>query len=705
MLDEDGEINGDTKIVLKTVRSQNAIDRDQHKIIDYFGMHSKIVHNSFIFNANIFDIFNKEIYYELFDMYSVEYLKLHSLKNNHIEHIKKTKLLGKQFCALLVDKEQEYIEKRKKYIEEIRITLNLEIRNIFKKYRKFYSDNLNFIKDMNNKLWTIFRTINENTPIINSNYCQYSDHIYLKQLIKNTIGKGDINKISNTLLEFVISQTIYIVNYFYSKNYRLVKHQIINKIQVSLKDEIFIEDVKNERWLIKPKIYYNYKKEIKELLEIEIDSWKNLISAITFDNLNETKNILPVDVIQKICHKTYEGYLSYIALREKGIKSNKPNYLGKNEKYIVPFSASSRKLVEINGISYMRYNVGSYISEHYIEITKNQKLEMIKSNQKSKKYINKKYVFNKIKKGDAKKYLRTINGGYVKKNHKEMIDGNYMYVQLPTPLKDKQLCVIQFVPIYCGHKYSICYSYKTEPNPKIEYDKKDTSNYVFVDTGIVNLLTCVDFSGQTQNILSGGQLTSMNHHYNELIDKYKSISKTINKKDTTKRIRNLLIERENKINDYIEKVCQWILKMYPNKKCIVFGYNVGWKKEVNMGRKMNRTFYGIPYKKIINVMRERLTKKGIDVKETEESYTSKCDGLALEKICKHEKYLGIRGPIFGKVKKRGLFSSSKSKLINSDINGALNIGRKYMSKMGTEISEAKIKAIKGLFNPYKQRNL
>lgn len=150
---------------------------------------------------------------------------------------------------------------------------------------------------------------------------------------------------------------------------------------------------------------------------------------------------------------------------------------------------------------------------------------------------------------------------------------------------------------------------------------------------------------------------------------------------------------------------QWIFKTYPNKKCIVFGYNVGWKSKVNMGRNMNRTFYGIPYRKIIDTVKERLIKKGIDVKETEESYTSKCDGLALEKVCKHVKYLGVRGVVGGKNRKRGLFSSSKGKLINSDINGALNIGRKYMFKMGVEISEENIKNIKGLFNPRKQRNL
>jgi putative transposase len=59
------------------------------------------------------------------------------------------------------------------------------------------------------------------------------------------------------------------------------------------------------------------------------------------------------------------------------------------------------------------------------------------------------------------------------------------------------------------------------------------------------------------------------------------------------------------------------------------------------------------------------------VELTEESYTSKCDALALETIQKQESYLGKRV-------KRGLFKSSVGKIINADINGAINIARKVI---------------------------
>lgn len=55
----------------------------------------------------------------------------------------------------------------------------------------------------------------------------------------------------------------------------------------------------------------------------------------------------------------------------------------------------------------------------------------------------------------------------------------------------------------------------------------------------------------------------------------------------------------------------------------------------------------------------------------EESYTSKCDALALalEPIEKHKEYLGERI-------KKGLFASSIKKLINADLNEANSQWRK-----------------------------
>jgi putative transposase len=69
------------------------------------------------------------------------------------------------------------------------------------------------------------------------------------------------------------------------------------------------------------------------------------------------------------------------------------------------------------------------------------------------------------------------------------------------------------------------------------------------------------------------------------------------------------------------------------------------------------------------MLRYKCALEGIEVVEREESYTSKCSFLDLEKIKKQNKYMGKRVS-------RGLFISSSGRKINADVNGSYNILRK-----------------------------
>ena len=86
---------------------------------------------------------------------------------------------------------------------------------------------------------------------------------------------------------------------------------------------------------------------------------------------------------------------------------------------------------------------------------------------------------------------------------------------------------------------------------------------------------------------------------------------------------------------------------------------------------------------------------GINFIETEENYTSKCDAISNEELCKHDIYKGKRI-------KRGLFQSESGKLINADVNGAMNIMRKVVgdSEYVTRIIDSG-----WLFQPKKLNNL
>lgn len=84
--------------------------------------------------------------------------------------------------------------------------------------------------------------------------------------------------------------------------------------------------------------------------------------------------------------------------------------------------------------------------------------------------------------------------------------------------------------------------------------------------------------------------------------------------------------------------------------------------------------------------------RGIRFIETEESYTSKCSFLDEEEIRKHLAYKGKR-------LRRGLFESSTGKLINADVNGSLNIGRKYLTKVNIYTKQLHEDLVRFMINP------
>ena len=80
-------------------------------------------------------------------------------------------------------------------------------------------------------------------------------------------------------------------------------------------------------------------------------------------------------------------------------------------------------------------------------------------------------------------------------------------------------------------------------------------------------------------------------------------------------------------------------------------------------------------------MFEKAEKVGISVVEIREDYTSICDALSGEAIKRQKVYSGKRV-------KRGLFRSGVGRTINSDVNGAINIMRRYFYRYSNELCEA-----------------
>ena len=205
----------------------------------------------------------------------------------------------------------------------------------------------------------------------------------------------------------------------------------------------------------------------------------------------------------------------------------------------------------------------------------------------------------------------------------------------------------------------------------VQHADVDKNKCAAIDLGLDNLATMVTSEGCT--IYSGKYLKSYNNHFNKTLSHLQSIKDLQGIKRTTRRITRMYDKRARYFEDAFQKVSRQIVDTLVRNRIgtLVVGYNAGWKQNSDMGKKNNQKFVQMPFARLADYLRYKCEMIGIKFIVHEESYTSKCDALALEPIGKHETYLGRRV-------KRGLFRSSTGKMINADQNGALNILRKVV---------------------------
>ena len=97
-----------------------------------------------------------------------------------------------------------------------------------------------------------------------------------------------------------------------------------------------------------------------------------------------------------------------------------------------------------------------------------------------------------------------------------------------------------------------------------------------------------------------------------------------------------------------------------------------------MGKRNNQNFVQIPHARFIEMLTYKAELVGIQVKVTEESYTSKASFLDFDELPAYEPKQTVQHTFSGKREKRGLYRASDGRSINADVNGAYNIIRKGM---------------------------
>lgn len=207
---------------------------------------------------------------------------------------------------------------------------------------------------------------------------------------------------------------------------------------------------------------------------------------------------------------------------------------------------------------------------------------------------------------------------------------------------------------------------------KEEENKVTGNNIMSIDLGRDNLATLTFLEDTESYLIDGKVLKSKISYYNKEIARLNSIGmKQVGdskKFKNTKQINKLYAKRNNFVNDYIHKASRKIIDLALQHNCntIVIGDIKGIKQENNV-----KSFVNMPHQKLVDKIEYKAKLVGLKVVYVKENYTSGCSALDLENINK-DNYDKSRRIV------RGLFRSNQGILVNSDVNGSLNILRKYV---------------------------
>ena len=245
-------------------------------------------------------------------------------------------------------------------------------------------------------------------------------------------------------------------------------------------------------------------------------------------------------------------------------------------------------------------------------------------------------------------YAETIKGGQSGKPLSHLTPTNNLFT-IPF---DKPFQQVVVTPMTFGFVIEIQYE-----APKPEKAKVKKANICSIDLGLNNLATIA--SDQHRPILVNGRIAkSFNRWF------HKNRSKRSSRK------------RYWRLENYFHHVSKLIVQNCVEHAIgtIVIGRNDGWKTGSRLGRRTNQNFQSIPYSKLIEKIQYKANALGIDVVLTEEAYTSKASFLDRDSLPEYSK--GSKPEFSGVRVKRGLYRSLEGVLLNADVNGAANIGRK-----------------------------
>ena len=149
----------------------------------------------------------------------------------------------------------------------------------------------------------------------------------------------------------------------------------------------------------------------------------------------------------------------------------------------------------------------------------------------------------------------------------------------------------------------------------------------------------------------------------------------------TRQMKRISRKRDAFLRDAFYKYAHYICRLMKERDLsyLIIGYNRGQKQCIGLGKTTNQAFVQVPFERFRHILRTVCVKYGIRVILQEESYTSKAcfgsrDGIP---TYGQEEESAAAVSFSGKRIGRGLYLEDSGKVMNADICGAANTGRKY----------------------------
>lgn len=270
------------------------------------------------------------------------------------------------------------------------------------------------------------------------------------------------------------------------------------------------------------------------------------------------------------------------------------------------------------------------------------------------------------------------------KGFKEFMKENYGINDQFIHLKNKafknidNIKQIKFYP----PKNNECKAIIVYETPDIQL-KEDNGQYLSIDLGVHNFMTCYDsLTGNT--FIVGRKYLSISRYYLKEIARIQSqwahmqSVQGVKYPKLSKHVRKLYVKKNNCINDYLHKITRYVINycIANNINTVVIGDIKGIRNNNNFGKdETNQNFHGLPYEKLSSMIQYKCALAGINFIKQKEMYSSQTSPLQSSVDKTHatpqKRIL------------RGLYKDGNN-VWNSDCVGAFNILRLYLQSLNID---------------------